>query len=570
MKKIRIVISVFTLICILSVLASCGKSECKHVYDYECDSECNICGEKREASHNWSKDDKLLCQYQLTCDWCCASVGEDVEHIYTDANGNVLNECAICGAKNPTPPNESNQNNTQGGSTTDSTPEPNPTPDDKPEINTTTLQYTYDYGWHVLGELTLLCDDGHLHIDGIEKPADIVAGDMIKIVHTGSIWTQESYPATHSLSSGGYLISYSFEYATVIHLGSYGYSIENVKSQYDLDEEYVIVDRTGNCVPLDEYNGDEIYLVVDQKRYPYYGNGDFTDIDMEYPEEIIPIASMFAYNPRDLEDGVNVRSQKVTINLDEHTEYPWGDHPTNKYAGCIGYNENLNQYIKYAPNTFRYLVTVTCTDIVSEAFELSKSIINDNHSALVSTVENQILIEFPNFDSYSMVENELLDGLSGLESVQKIEIDYDESSANVEKTEGYEHYTGFKATKSDTAVITTYDEFLELFDLTDERNSEISKITAETFENNYVIYGKVGTGHCVEWIIFNDIKIIDGKIYCTLYEIYYADKMYCCVYSQFPALIVVPKSDLGAELPKEPEIIFFNIDIYTHKEENVN
>ena len=569
MKKTKL-ISLFLIVLMISLIfVACGNKVCEHEYDNTyCDTKCNFCGKPYNIKgHLWATNDAIQCTHKATCGYCGLTEGEDnFDHLFTDENGNVLEKCARCNEPNPDilaqkPEPTPNPNPTPE-------PEPEPTPEPEPKINTTTLQYTYDYGWHVLGKLTLLCDDGYLDnsFGRIEVPNDIVAGDIIKIVHTGEIWTQESYPSTHGLYNG-HLISYSFEYAPVIHLTGEAYSIEFIKSSYDLDEEYVIVDRVGNFVPLDEYNGDEIYLVIDQKRLPDYGwNEDFSDLDVEQPDKIIPIASMFAYNPRDLEDGVNVRSQKVTINLNEHIKYPWNEHPTNKYAGYIGYNESFNQYIKYAPNTFSYSVKVTCKDDVNEALELAQSVIKDNPNIVLSTLENQISLEFSNFDAYSVVQEELLDGLSNLESVEKIEVDYDETSANVEEIEGYEHYTEFKAPDTENKLITSYAEFIELFDLTDEQNTELSEITEETFENYYVIYDKVGTGHCREWIVFDDAKIIYGNIYYTAFEIYYADKTYCDVYYVFPALILVPKSDLGASIPEKTEIYSTNIDLRLEEE----
>lgn len=319
MKKTKL-ISLFLIVLMLSLIfVACGNKVCEHEYDNTyCDTKCNFCGKPYNIKgHLWATNDAIQCTHKATCGYCGLTEGEDnFDHLFTDENGNVLEKCARCNKPNPDILEEKPE----------PTPNPNPTPEPEPEpepkINTTTLQYTYDYGWHVLGKLTLLCDDGYLDnsFGRIEVPNDIVAGDIIKIVHTGEIWTELSYPGSHGLRNGE-VISYSFEYAHVIHLTGEAYSTEFIKNSYDLDEEYVIVDRVGNFVPLDEYNGDEIYLVIDQKRLPDYGwNEDFSDLDVEQPDKIIPIASMFAYNPRDLEAGQpsKITAEEASEIAEEH------------------------------------------------------------------------------------------------------------------------------------------------------------------------------------------------------------------------------------------------------------
>lgn len=315
MKKTKL-ISLFLIVLMISLIfVACGNKVCEHEYDTCIDTTCNKCGEKRNApGHELVTPDIVGCQVPSYCTRCDYQTCKEliIDHFFVDEFGNVLEVCARCNEPNPDVLEQKPE----------PTPNPNPTPEPEPKINTTTLQYTYDYGWHVLGKLTLLCDDGYLDnsFGRIEVPNDIVAGDIIKIVHTGEIWTELSYPGSHGLRNGE-VISYSFEYAPVIHLMGEVYSIEFIKSSYDLDEEYVILDRVGNFVPLDEYNGDEIYLVIDQKRLPDYGwNGDFSDLDVEQPDKIIPIAVMFAYNPRDLEAGQpsKITAEEASEIAEEH------------------------------------------------------------------------------------------------------------------------------------------------------------------------------------------------------------------------------------------------------------
>ena len=319
MKKLVISLALIFTLCLPLFMVSCGDTAtgCTHEYDNTyCDTRCNLCGKPYSINgHQMVGPSIEGCQVPVVCTRCGYQTCEEwvIDHLFVDEFGNVLEVCARCNQPNPDlaepkpepepTPNPEPTPEPEPEPEPEPKPEPKPEPDPGPKIATSYLQYTYDYGWHVLGKLTLLCDDGYFDnsFGRIEVPDDVVAGDMIEIVHTGEIWTQESYPGSHSLYNGE-IISYSFEYASVIHLTGEKFSIEKIIGYYDYQAPFVILDRTGKYVSLDEYTGTEIYLVTDQQKYAKI----FENIDPEMeavPDVNYPIAAMFAYNPRDLEDG---------------------------------------------------------------------------------------------------------------------------------------------------------------------------------------------------------------------------------------------------------------------------
>lgn len=175
-----------------------------------------------------------------------------------------------------------------------------------PQASVISWQFNYDYGFHRENIVTLLVASSKLMtgFENVTIPDDIVAGDIINIEYTGKILTELSYPGSTSLYNGE-VKSYSFTYANVIHLEGEELALQmpNIKLIYDFSDSYVILDRSGKYVSLDEYEGDELYLVTDQEKYEKIKEQIEDDVSGKYP-----VACMLAYNPRDLEDGNIIES----------------------------------------------------------------------------------------------------------------------------------------------------------------------------------------------------------------------------------------------------------------------
>ena len=169
------------------------------------------------------------------------------------------------------------------------------------QIHTSTWKFNYDYE----GSSVRLLVGFSILSSGFENvviPDSIVAGDTITIEYTGKRVTEESYPGRTSLY--GELISYSFSYANVICLMGEQATTENLKAEYDFKHEYVILNREGEYVLFDEYEGNEIYLVLEQQ------NEETEGCDLP-----VKVACMLAYNPRKVDGG-----ELPTITLEQAVE----------------------------------------------------------------------------------------------------------------------------------------------------------------------------------------------------------------------------------------------------------
>ena len=478
------------------------------------------------------------------------------------------------GSQTGTNTGTSTQTNTNTGTSTQTNTNTGTREDINPEDiqrSTWQLNFIYSHELSAIGEplASLLVDDCYLGGDfDIEFPDDITAGDTITVEYVGTISVQESYPGRMILD--GEVLSYSFNYADVIHLSGEEFSIENIKNNYEYKKARVIIDREGRYVSLNEYTGNEIYLVTDQEAL----YGDLEGIQDLPSPLVMPVACMLAYNPRDVENGTDERTKKVTIDLGYHSSelVEILDNNGRRYAGYIGYNENGHQYIKYAPNTFSYYILVSCEYNANQACKLiDKEIENQHYEEYIkiSNIElenNQVLVVFPSFDTYKVIQEELLDSLSALDYVKGIEVDYIEASERNEILEGYELYTDFRRIEENNKIIKTYEEFVSLFDLSDEKNAPIKSITEEIFEEHYFVFlSDFGYGHCVDELIVKDVRIIDRELYYSLYEYYHG--IHCEVAVEDMALIVVPKAELGGDIPEEFDDEQMSFNMYLEKVE---
>lgn len=442
-------------------------------------------------------------------------------------------------------------------------------PDDPPKppekTHTVTWQFDYTY-WYVsettTGEplATLLVNDGFLGsgFDEIVIPKDITAGDTITIEYTGDIEIAESFPA-HIYLQDGEVISFSFSYANVIPV-----SIENLTGEmlldYDAPNNYVILDRSGRYTTLDKYEGDTVYLVEE----PFKKTDD----------SALYVACMLAYNPRDLEDSVpqktlsELRNEKVTIDLDYQDMDMLDnvlDTPSWRHAGYVGYNENGNEYIIYAPNDYGYTITISCNnegrdEVLSLINQISRFTLYD-----LIDLSNGIGIGYSTFDEYSQIQEDLLNELSMLDDVESICVSYTVPYGYIEHPKNDIYASCFVPLNCKNKLITSYEQFNELFDLTDEKNASIKDITDKTFENNYVLFmSSFYYGSDAECIGLENLKIIDNNLYFTKYDYYTG--IHSQITNEAYALIVISKSEFDSIPSDGFNVYFVDIDITTTKE----
>ena len=276
------------------------------------------------------------------------------------------------------------------------------------------------------------------------------------------------------------------------------------------------------------------------------------------------------------EGGYNQTEQKITFDLGPHlplVEFDYDYSSTLQKYGKIGYTKSGIPYIEYAPNCFSYFVLVSCKEDTTYAFELFEEMITLGEYEIYIDIdvfepaENKALIVFPSFTAYSAIQKNLLEGLSALESVEKIKVGYIDTSDSNEKQKGYDFYTEFQTIDEESKFITSHEELINLFDITNEKNAQITQITEQTFEENYLLYVSnfyyCGGVIYTEDLVIKDIAIIENSLYFTLYEYYTGAHEQDIVHS--PILIVVPKAELGEITTEELKVIFYDVEMYINK-----
>ena len=133
----------------------------------------------------------------------------------------------------------------------------------------------------------------------IELDKPLVAGDQLSITFNGdySVTCAETYPTSCEVK--GDIKSYSLIetkiYGVHVDDAAIGEIANQFKSNYILDNEYVVLDEEGRFISLDDYDGQDLYLSCNKRKM---------DENCSCPDgaecEICPIyvAGLYAYNPR--------------------------------------------------------------------------------------------------------------------------------------------------------------------------------------------------------------------------------------------------------------------------------
>ena len=181
---------------------------------------------------------------------------------------------------------------------------------------------------------------------------------------------------------------------------------------------------------------------------------------------------------------VELRNEKVRFAIDanSHTINNKLEYNITEYVGYIETNELGNEYIVYAPNAFNYYVHIMSKKNNNNAgwvYEriLEKSIDDKKkHIDVIEIKANEMLIVFPDFNTYSYLQEELLNELSALDSVENVVVGYIEvQKTNDSINNSYEIYANLGEKYKKNAVFSTYEDFYnELGD----------------FVNDYVLKGK--------------------------------------------------------------------------------
>lgn len=162
--------------------------------------------------------------------------------------------------------------------------------------------FVFDHKQAASGEkLASLLFDGSYYsfFDELTLEEPLVAGDQLNVT-IGNItedFCLSLYPARCTVN--GEIKTYTHIKTEIVGVGvddgTIGENARTIRESYILDNEKVILDKEGRFVPLEDYDGQRIYLSVNKNK---------TETSCSCPEgaqcEPCPlfIAGLYAYNPR--------------------------------------------------------------------------------------------------------------------------------------------------------------------------------------------------------------------------------------------------------------------------------
>ena len=277
-----------------------------------------------------------------------------------------------------------------------------------------------------------------------------------------------------------------------------------------------------------------------------------------------------------------LRNEKVTFYLNYHEigeelekEEIEAD-ITKHHFGYIDRNENGNEYIMYAPNVYSYYVSIKCTDDLSDVesvirkiefdyFDRSHTGSNDEmHIDTVQLFDNEILVVFPDFDSYALCQEELLNKLSELDSVLKIKVSYlniQDGSEVVENPYEYINLGNYYKLKEENRLFSTYEEFCEAFENGLPAAEKLDVITAETFESYYVFMIISTYSGDTYGFDISDARLNGNRVFFTTNK-YIKSGIHDMWAATDYCIVLVPKEELG-KLPNDiSSVIDMQVGIY--------
>lgn len=277
-----------------------------------------------------------------------------------------------------------------------------------------------------------------------------------------------------------------------------------------------------------------------------------------------------------------LRNEKVSFDLDYHEigemleKEEIDVDSTKHYFGYIGTNESGNEYIIYAPNVYSYYVSIKCTDDFSgvesviskiefDYFDRGHTGSNDEmHIDTVQLFDNEILVVFPDFDSYALCQDELLNKLSELDSVSKIKVSYlniQDGSDVVENPYEYINLGYYYKLKEENRLFSTYKEFCEAFADGLSLAEKLDVITAETFENNYVFMIISTYSGDTYGFDISDARLDGNRVFFTTNK-YIKSGLHDMWLATDYCIVLVPKEELG-ELPNDiSSVIDMQVGVY--------
>ena len=162
------------------------------------------------------------------------------------------------------------------------------------ELRTENISLNYYY-YDDVAYVTLYyggCILGH-SFDSVIQPGDLIAGDVLHFDYVGKL-ADPVYSIPGVIDIVGRLERYHFIKTEIkkyhSDLGPIKDNLDVLRGMYQIDFEYVITNRYGTYVSLDNYDGSDLYVSIDYKRM-YMAS--------DQHETTRPIvAALYSYNPR--------------------------------------------------------------------------------------------------------------------------------------------------------------------------------------------------------------------------------------------------------------------------------
>lgn len=155
------------------------------------------------------------------------------------------------------------------------------------------LNYFYDYSFAKLYYEGCVLGDA---FDSVIQPNNLIGGDVFHFDYTGKL-TDPIFSIPGEININGRLERYKYIKTEIrnyhSNLGPIKDNLDTLRNLYQIDREYVIINKSGSYVSLDSFEGNELYISVDYKRM--YMDTNAT-IDHESTKTIA--ASIYSYNPR--------------------------------------------------------------------------------------------------------------------------------------------------------------------------------------------------------------------------------------------------------------------------------
>lgn len=270
-----------------------------------------------------------------------------------------------------------------------------------------------------------------------------------------------------------------------------------------------------------------------------YGEGDTTDKNLDSSADIPNKgAELTDKEKRDMKVSFNVDAERGSL--------------AKRIVAVMGENEAGNECIEYAPNAFQYYVLISYQSDGGKVASAVRRVINSCTKDVIDVIKNDekntVVALFPDFDSYYLCQEELLNYLSENDCVLDVEVGYFDIQNGTKKlVEAYEYIcidnedTYNNVLKRENVYLKSYGDFVLLFGDEIENNAGLQNITEQDFNENYVFV--ILNTHYEEFDIC-DAKLVGDTVFFTMN--FYTDRRLVSGFVNYRVNVtLVPRSELN-------------------------